>query len=71
MTTDVTGRDRHIITKALAYAIEAIDALPDRWQEKGDKADMKKLLEAMVPSDVELGLIRRSAINHLRQGKID
>ncbi len=52
--TDVTGRDRHIITKALAYAIETISVLPERDQERSDQADMKRLLEAMVDSDIEL-----------------
>jgi hypothetical protein len=37
-------RDRYIIKMALAYAIEAIDRLPKRWQSSV-RDDMLKLLE--------------------------
>jgi hypothetical protein len=43
----VTGRDNYIIMNALAYAIEAIDRLPQRWQEWSDQKDMIALLDAM------------------------
>jgi len=43
----VTGRDNYIIMSALAYAIEAIDRLPQRWQEWSDQKDMIALLDAM------------------------
>jgi hypothetical protein len=43
----VTGRDNYIIISALAYAIEAIDRLPQRWQEWSDRRDMIALLDAM------------------------
>jgi hypothetical protein len=60
-TADVTGRDRHIILKALAIAIEAISAVPQKQQPLSDQDDMKKLLQAMAPSDVELAVYQRSA----------
>jgi len=44
---NVTGRDYSILVKALAYAIEAIDRLPQRWQERSDQKDMIALLDAM------------------------
>jgi hypothetical protein len=44
----VTGRDGMILCKALAYAITAIEHLPDRWQEWSDKEDMRMLLHAMT-----------------------
>jgi hypothetical protein len=44
---NITGRDGPVIAKALAYAIEAIGRLPDRWQEKSDREDMLKLLNAV------------------------
>ena len=43
----VTGHDEHIMMNALAYAIEAIDRLPKRWQEGSDQEDMIALLNAM------------------------
>src|SRR5258708_4927157 len=45
MTTEnITGRDDLIIAKALAYAIESINRLPDLWQEASDARDMERLL---------------------------
>jgi hypothetical protein len=41
---DNTGRDGLIICKALAYAIAAIEALPEEWQEWSDKEDVVNLL---------------------------
>jgi hypothetical protein len=47
IANNVTGRDYSILVKALAYAIEAIDRLPQRWQERSDQKDMIALLDAM------------------------
>lgn len=44
---NITGRDSSIIAKALAYAIECINRLPDSWQEVSDQSDMETLLIAM------------------------
>jgi hypothetical protein len=35
------------MAKALAYAIETIEALPERWQEESDCQDMKMIFEVM------------------------
>lgn len=64
----VTGRDSYIVAKALAYAIEAIEALPPEWQEGGDQGDIKKLLDRMVSEDADLAEVQRSARNHLTRG---
>lgn len=61
MLTDVTGRDRHLILKALAIAVEAIEAAPERQRPISDQADMKRLLDHMAPDDVELETYARSA----------
>jgi hypothetical protein len=42
----LTGRDDYIMMKALAYAIEAIGRLPERWQEASDQKDMIELLNS-------------------------
>jgi hypothetical protein len=63
--TDVTGRDRHIIKKALAYAITVTGTLSERQQEVSDQADMKKLLSHMVESDAELNMILADAHRQL------
>jgi hypothetical protein len=49
--SNVTGRDGHIMRKALAYAIEAIGKLPLQWQEASDREDMVLLLGAMGDGD--------------------
>jgi hypothetical protein len=41
---NITGRDGYIMLKALAYAIETIDRLPEPWQEASDCEDMNRLL---------------------------
>ena len=68
MTADVTGRDTHIIAKALVYAVQAIDALPERNRENSDQADMNHLLHAIVDSDVELEMFIQGARRHLTLG---
>ncbi len=64
MGTEITGRDGYIFCTALAYAIIAIERLPERWQERSDKEDMKKLLEAATSTPDYYLLQARS---HLEQ----
>ena len=59
---NVTGRDRYIITQALAYAIAVIDRLPPDWQESSDLADMKRLLEHLVPNSAKRRIAIENAI---------
>jgi hypothetical protein len=51
MSNSVTGRDHAAICKALAYAIVAIERLPDLWQEWSDKEDMRALLDVIAGKD--------------------
>jgi hypothetical protein len=61
---EITGHDGHIFCTALAYAIIAIERLPEKWQERSDKEDMKKLLEAATSTPDYYLLQARS---HLEQ----
>jgi hypothetical protein len=63
----VTGRDGYIVAKALTYAIEAIEALPERWQEYSDKEDMIALLEAISPDATAREIMRKGVQGHIRQ----
>ncbi|MCP3399192.1 hypothetical protein [Bradyrhizobium sp. CCGB20] len=60
-TTNITGRDDHIIRKALPYAIETIDRLPSRWREESDREDMTTLLGVYGDADAH----RLNARQHL------
>jgi hypothetical protein len=60
-TANITGRDTDVIRKALAYAIEAIDGLPRRCQERSDRDDMVMLLEALGHAELH----RNGARQHL------
>ena len=62
---DITGRDRQILIKALAYAIASIESLPPLRQEANDCADMKRILEEMVGSDQDLARVTASVRRHL------
>lgn len=59
---DITGRDRHLITRALAIAIATIDRADPVHQPASDRDDMKRLLEGLVPSDEELAQISGSVV---------
>jgi hypothetical protein len=61
----ITGRDHTIICKALAYAIVAIEHLPEKWQEWSDKEDMRALLDAMAGEDRDY--IITTARSHLER----
>jgi hypothetical protein len=45
------ARQCYVMTQALALAIEAIDRLPEKWQQKSDRDDMIRLLNALWPGD--------------------
>lgn len=61
---DVTGRDSYILTKALMYAVAAIDALPADQQESSDRDDMVQLLIARMPDPVEREALARTIQAH-------
>lgn len=55
------GRDLHLVKKALAIAVLAIERMPGPFQSGSDMADMKELLDQLIESDVELEHYARSA----------
>jgi hypothetical protein len=48
MPENVTGRDGHIIEKALFYAAHFIDGLPEEHRPRSDRDDMVRLLRARL-----------------------
>ena len=54
-------RDLHLVKKALAVAILAIEKQPGPLQSVSDQADMKSLLDRFIASDVELAHYLRAA----------
>lgn len=50
-------RDMYLVRKALAYAIVANDLVPHDSKELSDVADMKALLERLVPIDAQLEMM--------------
>ncbi len=58
--TDITGRDHSILCKALAYAIETIEALPEQWQEWSDKEDMIEVLGQLTGQSDHYRMAARS-----------
>jgi hypothetical protein len=61
---NITGRDRYIVCQALAYAIETIASLPERFQEWSSREDMKALLASMSTEQWEQ-VLRESVCCHL------
>lgn len=51
---EFTGRDLHVVKKALAIAVLAIERMPGPFQSGSDMIDMKALLDRLIVSDVEL-----------------
>lgn len=65
MESQITGRDGYIVTKALAYAILAIDSLPRARQERSDRNDMLSLLISRVGPDGYLAHVLGNAEAHM------
>jgi hypothetical protein len=61
-------RDSYVMCLALAYAIEAIERLPIRWQEWSDKEDMICLLNDMTAKGLPAAFFREEARHHLDGG---
>ena len=66
---NITDRDGYIIMKALAYAIEAIDRLPKRWQEVSDRDDMETLLMYCSDDPTTVEQLRNGARSHLNRAR--
>ncbi|HET6608948.1 MAG TPA: hypothetical protein VFG62_19900 [Rhodopila sp.] len=56
-----TGRDLHLVKKALAIAVLAIERQPGPFQSVSDQHDMKNLLGDLIESDTELAHYARAA----------
>ena len=54
-------RELHLVKKALAIAVLAIERQPGPFQPSSDLAEMKAILGQLVPSDLELAYLMRSA----------
>jgi hypothetical protein len=54
-------RDLHLVKKALAIAVLAIEQQPGPFQSASDQSDMKVLLDRLIEGDVELEHYARAA----------
>jgi hypothetical protein len=61
--TDITGRDGFIITRALLWAIAAIDHQPEHIQAPADRDDMVRLLRGRYRTPAGWHGIERQAFN--------
>ncbi len=51
---EFTGRDLHLVKKALSIAVLAIERQPGPFQSASDQSDMKALLDGLIENDTEL-----------------
>ena len=58
---EFTGRDLHLVKKALAIAVLAIDRQPGPFQSASDQSDMKALLDDLIENDTELAFYAHAA----------
>ena len=58
---ELTGRDLHLIKKALAIAVLVIERQPGPFQSISDQRDMKALLDRLIGSDIALATYVRAA----------
>jgi hypothetical protein len=58
---EFTGRDLHLVKKALAIAALAIEGQPGPFQSSSDLSDMKALLDEIIENDAELAYYARAA----------
>lgn len=58
---EIRDRDLHLVKKALAIAVLAIERQPGPFQSLSDQADMKDLLDRLTPSDTMLAHYARAA----------
>lgn len=54
-------RDLHLVKKALAIAVLAIERQPGPLQSTSDQSDMKALLDRLIENDTELTYYARTA----------
>jgi hypothetical protein len=58
---DANEREMHLIKKALAIAVLAIEARPGPLQSTADQFEMKLLLDRLVGRDAEIEFYARAA----------
>ena len=58
---EFTGRDLHLVKKALAIAVLAIERQPGPFQSASDQSDMKALLDGLIENDTELAYYAHAA----------
>jgi hypothetical protein len=58
---EFTGRELHLLKKALAIAVLAIGRQPGPFQSASDQSDMKALLDGLIENDTELAHYARAA----------
>jgi hypothetical protein len=59
---ELSGRKLHLVKKALAIAVAAIERMPEGpFRSDSDMADMKAQLDEMIESDTELAHYARAA----------
>jgi hypothetical protein len=58
---EFTGRDLHLVKKALAIAALAIEGQPEPFQSVSDLSDMKALLNEIIENDWHITRARRGS----------
>ncbi len=58
---EFTGRELHLVKKALSIAVLAIERQPGPFQSASDESDMKALLDGLIENDTELAHYARAA----------
>ena len=59
---ELAGRDLHLVKKALAITVLAIQRSPEGpFRSESDLTDIKALLDTLIESDVELEYYARAA----------
>ena len=56
-----SDRDLHLVKKALAIAVLAIERQPGPFQSASDQAGMKEVLDRLVAADDELAFYAKAA----------
>ena len=56
-----SDRDLHLVKKALAIAVLAIERQPGPFQSVSDQTDMKAVLDRLITSDTELAFYTKAA----------
>jgi hypothetical protein len=58
---EFTGRELHLVKKALTIAVLAIERQPGPFQSASDQSDIKVLLDGLIENDTELAHYARAA----------